>query len=369
MAKLHPIDAETPWQRTWRRRSAIAARSIGCAVVFIGLLGLTGWWAGIGVLRTVLPGLAQMKPNVGAALVLAGGGLSLGVFGVRRRRVRIALGALGALIGAATLVEYALGLGDVIDSLLVPGVAPRMTAASAVALTVGGCGVVLTALPSRAGPAPVRAGVETALAALVMVTGTLGLLGYLYGAGPMYHTKAFSSMALHTALALTLLGTGLVLCKPTQGLARLLGSEGAGGVFARRLIGFFVLLTPVLGWVRLKGEDLGFYDTPFGLALMLAMTMVVGIAMVWWTAGALDRTDAWRATLQEDLAASVSREHATAAQRGAILNGLPAAVALLGPDGRVAAVNQRWESVLVDPDQRAGVVGSCFADWGGNALG
>ncbi|MFT3683751.1 MAG: ATP-binding protein [Phycisphaerales bacterium] len=135
-------------------------------------------------------------------------------------------------------------------------------------------------------------------------------------------------------------------------------------------MGFFVVLVPLLGWLRLKGQyELGWYDTPFGLALMAAMIMVVGIALVWWTSTALDRTDSWRAALQEDLAASVSREHGTAAQRGAILNALPAAIALLGSDGRVIAVNQRWASLAPSGTRCEDPLGRLFVEWAAPAVG
>ncbi|HZW06869.1 MAG TPA: ATP-binding protein, partial [Phycisphaerales bacterium] len=111
------------------------------------------------------------------------------------------------------------------------------------------------------------------------------------------------------------------------------------------------------------------YDTPFGLALLVWFMISLGVVVVWWTAGALGRADAFRSALQEDLAASITREHATASQRGAILDALPQAIALLDARGTVVSVNRGWGAVASDGDGARRAVGAVFADWGAGVLG
>ncbi|MFT3683752.1 MAG: hypothetical protein QM783_02300 [Phycisphaerales bacterium] len=219
-------------QLAWKRRSTKAARYVGVAVAAIGAVGLLGWWANTAAFRTVLAGLAQMKPNTAVGLVLCGLGLALGTRGTVARRVRLALGAAAFLIGLVTLGEHILGLELGVDGLLASDGVPgprRMTPGAATALVLGGFGIGCTALPHSSERAGWRVVVETGASLLVALIGTLALLGYLYGVQSLYRTEVFSSMALHTAASFALLGLGLSLCRPEQGLAKLVGSSGAGG--------------------------------------------------------------------------------------------------------------------------------------------
>lgn len=355
----------------WMTRSARASRWIGATVFVVGFFGLLGWWANIGFFRTIATGLAPMKPNTALGLMLCGTALAVGIVGSRARRIRMLCGGLSATLGGATLAEYIFITSDLIDSWLIggpgAGVNVRMTPGAALGLTCAGLASILTA--AGGDRAPWRKVCEVSLSLIVMLIGTLALLGYLYGVRSLYSTAVFSTMAVHTALMFALTGLGLLLSRPDQGLAKLAGSRGAGGVMARRLLAFFVILAPLLGWLRLKGQEAGWYDTPFGLAILVTTMMVVGVAMVWSTARELDRADSLRSALQEDLAASVSREHATAAQRGSILNALPGGIALLDIDGRVVALNKRWKSLRPVPVETGETSGMPFVEWVGGVLG
>src|ERR1700731_2826561 len=94
--------------------SAITAAGVGCLVLF-------GWAFHIEYLKSVLPGLATMKPNTALGLAFSGTSLWLLLPGESRtRRGHIArfLALMVVMIGAATLIEYLFGLNLRIDQLL-----------------------------------------------------------------------------------------------------------------------------------------------------------------------------------------------------------------------------------------------------------
>lgn len=354
----------------WIRHSEAAARWAGVVVAATGLVGLAGWWADVAVLRAVVSGLAEMKPNTALGLALTGAALSTGAGREHLNKWRLACGCVVTFFGVATLLQYAFDIHGGIDRLLIGArhaeANVRMTIGASTAFACIGTGLVLTSWPPR--PVSPARSAESTVGYSTVLIGSLALLGYLYGVRSLYQTTIFPSMAIHTALALTTAGAALLLSRPHQGLARLIGDTGAGGSLARRLLAFFLVLAPLLGWFRLQGQIAGLYDTAFGLALLVWFMILLGVTMVWWTASTLEKTDAWRAALQEDLASSISREHATAAQRGSILDALPTAIALLDENGRVLSVNRHWKSVVADPATAKRAVGERFADWAGAAL-
>src|SRR5258708_6882170 len=70
--------------------------------------------------------------------------------------------------------------------------------------------------------------------------------------------------------------------------------DRAGSRLARHLLPAVILVPLTLGWIRLKGQQLGLYGTEFGLALFALSNVGTFAALVWWNAHLLNRTDALR---------------------------------------------------------------------------
>ncbi|MCU0680836.1 MAG: ATP-binding protein [Polyangiaceae bacterium] len=272
--------------------AALRAISWCCAsaALAIGASVLVGWGFDVAALRRVLPGLASMKANTAVGFVLVGAALLL-----RRREAgggaRAGLGFAGAALalGALTLFEYATGLDLRIDTALFAdpssrGHPGRMSMLSAANFTLLGAAVLFDA--TRAW----RRGAEWSVL-LVALSSMLALLGYAYGARGLYAGGSYSTMALLTALGFLCCALAVLLGRPGGGVASIMAADGPGGVLARRMIPAAVLLPAALGWVRLKGEQAGFYGTEFGLALFAASNIICFTSLTWLTASALSRAD------------------------------------------------------------------------------
>ena len=85
------------------------------------------------------------------------------------------------------------------------------------------------------------------------------------------------------------------------------------GASSRRLLPAAILVPLVLGWFRLRGQQVGVYGTELGVSLFTVANMFVVAALVWWSARLLYRIDSERKLAEEEMQAA--RERAEEANR------------------------------------------------------
>src|SRR5262249_49242430 len=141
---------------------------------------------------------------------------------------------------------------------LIPG---RPAFQTALALVFLGAALLLQgARPSVPFPAQLFALLAVLVALLALIGHGLAFPSF-YGIAP--HLPQ-TGMALHPALLVALLGSGILAARPGDGLTALLLSSGAGGTVARRLLLVPALLPFALGWLRLVAERAGVYNPALG---------------------------------------------------------------------------------------------------------
>lgn len=243
--------------------------SVVCAVLVstIAALVLVGWHFGIAPLRTGLIGGMLMRPNAAAALILAGAALV-----VRRRVTARALSAVVLLIGALSLIEYASGRHMIAGLLF--GDSPlgvQMSIRAALGFTFAGLGGLLIANNTAAQVCGGAAG----------YLGFAGVVARLYGA----QFKPDSPLASSTAILLTVWSIGFLARTSDNGPIALLLSRGGWGKSVRLMVLVSLAAPVALGVLCLAGTDAGWFDSTFGLALVVtsaAFTMVfLTVRMVW----------------------------------------------------------------------------------------
>lgn len=263
----------TPYASVTRQAAAIVAAAVG-AVVFVG------WAIDAPRLKSLHPDWVTMKPNTAIGFMLAGAAL----WRPWSRAGRV-LSALAALVGAATLVEYAAGVDLGIDNLLfrepagavATPFAGRMAPTTALGLMLIGSALLL---------AEARPRLSQTLAAIVLLFGFLAIVGYAYGVETLYGIESTTAMALHTALTLLALGAGAMAARPDRGLVALLADGGPGGQAARRVLPAALLGPPILGAIVPASR--------FGAALFAVLTALVFVTLAAAVADRLRRHDASR---------------------------------------------------------------------------
>lgn len=291
------------------RGAAILTALTGTAVLF-------GWWLDIPALRSVFPGFVSMKANTACGLMAAGAALFLACRrspGARTHAAARLLASFVAVLAGLNLLEYGLDVDVGIDQLLFrdeplasPAYPGRM--APVTAFSLGLIGPALLLMDRR----PLA---SQRLSLVVLALALLSLMGYAFEVQSLYRISPFSSIAVHTALALMLLSLGVMAARPTQGFMRIMVSDASAGIMARRLLPLTPLSLFGLGWLTFLGRRADLYDDTFALALMVMSGSAAAMVLVLRLVRRIYLVDIQHQQAQDQLAAlNASLEHTVAAR-------------------------------------------------------
>src|SRR6266508_135532 len=275
--------------------------------LLIACLVIIGWILNLSILKTLLSGLPEMKPNTAIALLLAA--VSLYLSSTNASKVRRYAAACCALvvfaIGAATLAEYILRADFGIDQLFFNSQSlesARMTPHSSLSISLSGLSLLL--LNARKS---LLSSFSDAGAFAVLAIAMTALLGHSYHARLLYGVSSNSGMALHTAFSFISLAVGVLAANRQSMLVAILTSSSVGGIMARRLLPAAVLIPAVLGWLRIQGQDLGWYDAGFGTALMIVACILLLATFIFYNIIIPHQIDAERKYATAELRQSEER--------------------------------------------------------------
>ncbi|MFF3849291.1 SpoIIE family protein phosphatase [Streptomyces sp. NPDC002328] len=317
-----------------------AAQGAALTAALLGLMGLAGWITGSDLLKELLPDShASMKPNTAVALPALG----LSLVAVIRRpadprataAARVAA-TLVAVICLLTAAEYLTGTNLGIDELLfeetartateAPG---RMAPNTAAALILASAATLCASLPRLPAWTCQIPGLAVAAAGMVR------LCGFVYRVPQLERIGGYTAMALHTALALVLLGVAAFLARPGEGPAGLLTNAGATGALGRRLILTALVAPLLLGKAVLAGANAGLYGTHMTTALLVCGHVIVFTAVTFAALAVGRRTEVAHARAQWKVRQNELLQ--------AFMDHTPAMVFIKDLEGRYLAVNTTFE--------------------------
>jgi signal transduction histidine kinase len=279
------------------------AFTAGCCAVTLGMASavFVGWTFDLIYLKSVAAGLTAMNPLTAVCFAVAAVTLWLvRDEQVSRARLWFSRGGTSLLlcVGLTKILDYAMSWNLGIDRVLFHESLGenQMAPNTAICFTLVALSLLLIDHFHAGGKWIAQ------IPMLLLTTLSLfSLIGYAYGAARMYSLRSFIPMALNTAFLFHVLALGLLLSRPKRGLASVLLHPGLGGVMARRLLPVVIILPATLGWLRVLGQRLGWYDTEFGAAFMVATTVIIFAVAVCWIAHALNRTDEQRNRVAQEL--------------------------------------------------------------------
>ena len=344
----------------WRSHSRVfvVSRSVGytpafttacsTAVAALGCVVLVGWLADVESLKSVIPGFVEMNPLTAICFVFAGVSLW-----VRRKpgaapthnMWAFALAAVIVAVGITRLSDYFLGTDVRADRWLFTASLGdnQMAPNTAVCFLLTGLGLLsLEWITARGGWPGDIAAVTVAFLASV------SLVGYGYGASGLYRVGTFIPMALNTGVGFLLISTGMLLSRPQRTAAKVLFHPGQGGMMARWLIPIGIFVPIMLGWFRVLGQEHGWYETEFGAAFMVVVTVTTFTAAVLLIANRLNYFD------EKNIAATLELKRKNQDIQD-LYDNAPCGYHSLGPDGAYIAVNKTELSWLgYDRDELVG---------------
>lgn len=268
----------------------------GLATMLLGTLVLIGWAQDIEPLKRVHPGFVSMNPLTAIAFILSGFVLSfLDRAQVRQesnsdiKRYSTALTLIGALlvlvIGLLVLSDYIFNWEIRVDQSLFPeklagdynDTINRMAPNTSLSFVLLGIALLLINITSKRGIRP-----SELLAIVICSISIVGVVGYIYDARELYAISAFIPMAAHTTLMFGLLGFGIMAARPREGIMAIASGDSTGQLLLIRILPMLAISMLALGWLRLKGEEQGYFSAPMGVILYaIAYTAIIGILLVW----------------------------------------------------------------------------------------
>jgi PAS domain S-box-containing protein len=335
--------------------AARLAAVFGAYVLIGGFISLTGWFANIPRLTDWDNDGISMMPN--AAVCAVGAGTALALHALQRAGLLVrVLGLFVGLIGAATLFEYLTGIDLGIDTLLVyrewgqrgtvvPG---RMGPPGSTSWTLIGLALALVSGGGRMR----RAAVVCSLAAIGIAT--LSLVGYLFGASPLFTIPRLTTIALQTATMILAMGGGIVATMPDQQPMKTLLANTTAGLLARRALPFIILFPLLLGWLRVRGQEAGLFDTAFGTALRTLVEISFLVTLLWW---ALRTVTAKETALRREQ----ERVRASEALLAAVLKQVPIGLGVIDTQGRWTLTNAVIDEYV--PQGIPSTLPDCVSRW------
>jgi PAS domain S-box-containing protein len=279
---------------TIRRKTGMIAVTGGMFALGGGAITFSGWAFDVQRLTDWFNDGVSIQPNTCVLFVLSGSALILSALG--RFRIVSVLGGLVAGVGAVTLLQYIvdadfgfnhqLTFGRTWGQLttLTPG---RMGPPASTSFTL--IGTTLFLVGFRCPIAERYKGFVPIFAVVVGIIAMFSLIGYLFAARQFYTIPSLTAIALPAAMMLMSLAVGLMVRVPDRQPMRLLLSDSGAGTLSRRVLPILILLPPLLGWLRTKGEELGWYDTGTGRSMLILGIVTLSVGLMWWALRLLER--------------------------------------------------------------------------------
>jgi PAS domain S-box-containing protein len=269
---------------------------IGAGIVIaVGVSVLVGWGFQIEPLKRIFPDLIAMNPMTAVCFILSGTALlllhPLQPTIVQKRSAEI-LAFLVLLVSIFKLIDYAFFIETGIDKLvfryriereLIPN---RIAPNTAVAMALISVSMLTMDFQTKWVRRPSQV--------FVIICGMLcwlAILGYAYSVATLYGVTTYIPMALHTALAFLVLSVSMLFLRPNEGFMAVVTSDTTAGIVVRRLIPTAILLPSIVGWFRLIFERVDYFSTETGTAFSVITNISIFLALVWWNAALLYRSD------------------------------------------------------------------------------
>ncbi len=265
-------------------------------VLLLSFLNFTGWSSDIAIFKSMDATWISMKITTALCFILSS--LAIVVIqgrttvGLKKWGPKI-LSVIIIVISLATVIEY-IGLvmtgktipvthSTILDLFLSTG--NRMSPLSAVTFISFGAIIYLLSMNSRL----------TSNLAHVLVFPTV-LASYFVPASYVLNIYSLSEIpeipiALNTGISFCSLSIVVLLIRPDTWLMKVFTSRNMGGMMARRLLPALLLLPVVIGWLRIKGERTGIFESEIGVVLVALIYSICFVLLIWISARSVNRID------------------------------------------------------------------------------
>jgi signal transduction histidine kinase len=125
------------------------------------------------------------------------------------------------------------------------------------------------------GYAGVRKELAQNLTGMAIVFSILAIVGHAYGVRFFYYLKIPGYMSFPIALALVVLGTGMLMAMAPDGWMGMVLRSDAAGVLSRRVLFITYMTLPLLGYIAVGYERNHWISYPFGTSLVVVAGLLI----------------------------------------------------------------------------------------------
>ncbi len=260
------------------------SRILNAVIFIIGFFVLIGWATRTETLKRLIPDSVAVNPLSAICFLLCA--VSLWIQQNEKAEVkkikaarRIALTV--ALIGFAKFMFVVLGFDFYLDTVLFSGqlLDPvrndlnRMAPNSAVCFFLAGLSLFYFDKEIFHERRPAQY-----FSIIIMFIAILSLYGYVYGVKFLYGIAHYIPMSVITAFNFLFLSLAMLFARPEKGSMAIVIGDTSAEVTLLRLAAFIIPL--LMGWLKLKGEKMGYYNTEFGTALFAIVTYALALFLL-----------------------------------------------------------------------------------------
>jgi PAS domain S-box-containing protein len=296
---------------TWNSSGQVPASKllvwIGILIAFVlGFLDLTGWIFNITLFKSIMPNWEPMRIITAASFVFASLSLiipqmNLPIF-LRRTLPGILAGILG-LISLITIYVYIYSVSTGLESSLTElsyfasftASGTRMAFLTAFNFFLIG-GILFLLMTNN----KIASAIAHVLIVPVAFVTYIVIISYVLGVYSMNDILEVP-VALNTAFAFCGLCVSVLAMRRDTWLLKVFTSQDMGGIFARRLLPWLMVLPVLIGWFRIRGEYSGIFKSEEGVVLVAATYTVCFIVLIIMTAKSVNRIDKKRRVSEEAL--------------------------------------------------------------------
>ncbi len=265
-------------------------------IALLGFIMILGWIFNILILESPGPNFSTVKSDLALCFVLIGTSLWLlqtRIISKRKQQISHILAGIVILIGILTIIEYLFSLNLGIDQLLFiqyPSASDslssnRMEFIAALNISLVGTALLLLGKGIEKHKSAQYLGI------IVGIFSLMAFMGYIYHISNHYVEYNYTETAIYAAILFMMISSSVLFARPDKGLMRVLSGTGLGSSFAWRLIPSAIIISLLVGYFHLIGQQDGFYDTPFETTAMVISMIIILLIVIWINVNSLNKID------------------------------------------------------------------------------
>lgn len=275
----------------------------GTLVTVIAVLTVVGWQFRLQWLREPIGGF--MTPNTALCFILLS--ITLALYRWREKTwvrllgftASLVAGSLAAVILFEHLTSVDTGISQIffrhrLSDWNLPTVPGRFAPNSAICFILLSASLIL-AYDNR------RKSLTEFLAALSLLISALAAIGHAYGVKALYSLEIQNYMALTTAIAFLLVGTGILFAVAPGGWMGVVLRDDAAGLITRRIFLFGFTVVPFIGWLAVYTERRHSVPSAFGTSMLVVTVLVIITSTVFRSAREIRRLERERRAAEDQL--------------------------------------------------------------------